>query len=197
VDARSDVFSFGAVLYEMCTATLPCRGTTTGEIFDSTLNRAPLPPIPVNPAVPPKLDDTILNCLEKEPERRYQSAKELAVDLRRLRTPSTAVPVDVGRISRRRILFASVISLVALVVLLLSLNSGLRLGFHEPAAANVRSLAVLPLENLSHDPEQEYFAEGMTDALTTELAQIGALRVISRTSAMPYKDGRKSLPQIA
>jgi serine/threonine protein kinase len=197
VDSRSDVFSLGTVLYEMCTGTLPCRGSSTGEIFDSILNRAPLPPIRVNPEVPPKLDDTILKCLEKEPERRYQSAKELAVDLRRLQTPSTAVPVEVGRITRRRTLFAGAISLVALVVLLLSLNSGLRLGFHEPAAANVRSLAVLPLENLSHDPEQEYFAEGMTDALTTELAQIGALRVISRTSAMPYKDGRKSLPQIA
>jgi TolB-like protein len=67
----------------------------------------------------------------------------------------------------------------------------------QPGAGSIRSLAVLPFENLSHDPEQDYFAEGMSDALTTEIAQIGELRVISRTSAMQYKDAKKPLPQIA
>lgn len=84
-----------------------------------------------------------------------------------------------------------------LVAVLFSLKVGLYSRLGRPSVANIRSLAVLPLENPSHDPQQEYFAEGMTDALTTELAQIGTLRVISRTSAMQYKEAKKPLPQIA
>ncbi len=197
LDTRTDLFSFGAVLYEMCTGTMPFRGDTTGAMFDSILNRIPVPPVRINPDVPPKLEDIIVKCLDKRPESRYQSAKELAVDLRRLTNPSPAAPV-VARPVRRTVVLATVISVVLLVVVLLGLKSGLRQYFqHQLGAASIHSLAVLPLENLSHDPEQEYFAEGMTDALTTELAQIGSIRVISRTSAMQYKDAKKPLPQIA
>ena len=199
LDARTDLFSFGAVLYEMCTGTLPFRGDTTGAMFDSILNRAPVAPVRINPDTPLKLEEIMNKALEKDRKLRYQSAKELAVDLRRLASPSSASPVTDRPVRRSPVVLATAISLIVIVAVLLGLNIG-RLRRHllqQPNAASIRSLAVLPLENLSHDPEQEYFAEGMTDALTTEMAQIGGLRVISRTSAMQYKDAKKPLPQIA
>ncbi|MBV9625388.1 MAG: protein kinase [Acidobacteria bacterium] len=194
LDTRTDLFSFGAVLYEMSTGVLPFRGQTTGAVFDSILNRVPVSPIRINPDLPSRLADIILKCLDKKPESRYQSAKELAVDLRRLAHPNATVVVT--RPFHRRVAFATAILLFVVIAVLLGLKSGLHLQ-HQPGVASIRSLAVLPLENLSHDSDQEYFAEGMTDALTTELAQIGAIRVISRTSAMQYKNAKKPLPQMA
>ena len=197
LDARTDLFSFGAVLYEMTTGVLPFRGETTGAVFDSILNRIPISPVRINSDVPPRLEDIILKCLDKEPVKRYQSAKEIAVDLTRVVSPSPVAAITIRPV-RRNIALAMALFVVVLVVMLLRPNSGLlRHLLRQPAAAGIRSLAVLPLDNLSHDPEQEYFVEGMTDALTTELAQIGALRVISRTSAMQYREAKKPLPQIA
>ena len=114
-------------------------------------------------------------------------------------SPSTAVPVAARRLQRSPIVLALAVSLIALIAVLLALKvPGLRQRLqHQPGEASIRSLAVLPLENMSRDPEQEYFTEGMTEALTAEMAQIGALRVISRTSALQYKDAKKPLPEIA
>jgi serine/threonine protein kinase/Tfp pilus assembly protein PilF len=192
-DARTDLFSFGIVLYEMATGTLPFRGETAGVVFDSILNRAPVSPSRINSDVPARLEEIILKCLDKNPDNRYQSAKEVAVDLRRLADPTAAVATAARPRWRKGVLAIGI--LFVIVAALLSLISVLRQG--PPSDASIRSLAVLPLENLSHDSEQEYFAEGMTDAITTELAQIGAVRVISRTSTMQYKDANKPLPQIA
>jgi eukaryotic-like serine/threonine-protein kinase len=84
LDARADLFSFGAVLYEMCTGALPFRGDTTGTMFDSILNRAPVPPVRINPATPCKLEEVIHKCLEKDRNLRYQHAADIRIDLRRL-----------------------------------------------------------------------------------------------------------------
>jgi eukaryotic-like serine/threonine-protein kinase len=194
VDARSDLFSFGVVLYEMVTGVLPFKGATAGATFDAILNRAPVPVTRTTAGVANKLDDIIQKCLDKRPENRYQSARELAVDLRRLASPTPVWPIAPRR--SRRALLTSAIFFLALIALVLASKMGMfrRSG---GTATSVRSLAVLPLENMSHNPEQDYFAEGMTEALTTELAQIGALRVVSRTSAMQYKEAKKPLPQIA
>lgn len=167
-------------------------------MIDDILHRAPALPGRLNPDIPPKLEDIILKCLEKDPENRYQSAKEVGVDLRRLATPTTAM-APAARPRRPYSILAASIGVAMLMALLVGSNIG---GWRErllgrAAAPKILSLAVLPLDNLSKDAEQEYFADGMTDQLTTELAQLGALRVISRTSVMQYKHTKKTLPEIA
>ncbi len=194
LDVRTDLFSFGAVLYEMATGMLPFRGDTSALIFDSILNRAPTQPVRLNPDLPPKLEDIINKALEKDREVRYQSAAELRADLKRLERdtgPAITNRPSLGRWSRTQIM-ATVLALAATVGALIV---GAKLYFSRPAK-RIGSIAVLPLENLSHNPDQEYFADGMTEELTTDLAKIGGLRVISRTSSMQYKGTKKSLPEI-
>jgi TolB-like protein/Flp pilus assembly protein TadD len=192
LDARTDLFSFGTVLYEMCTGMLPFRGDTTGAMFDSILNRAPIPPVRINPDTPPKLEEIVNKALEKDCAVRYQHASDIVADLRRFKrdnlVPKAASP---ARWSRTQI----VVTVLALTVAVFLLAIGAKVYLARPAE-HIRSIAVLPLENLSRDPEQEYFADGMTEELTTALAKIGALRVTSRTSVMQYKGTKKSLPEI-
>jgi TolB-like protein/Flp pilus assembly protein TadD len=138
----------------------------------------------------------ILKCLEKEPERRYQSAKEVRIDLERLRAGIPVAATARPRPWTRRLAVAAV-GVVALAALLVGLNvGGLRdrlLG----GPTQITSIAVLPLENLSGDAEQQYFVDGIHEELTATLAQIGSLRVISRSSAMRYQETDKPLQEIA
>ena len=150
-------------------------------------------------------NESFLKCLDKDPENRYQSATELVVDLRRLSSPtsqsggtvSAAKPRGWRRTVRPSAYAAA--GVLALAAVLFATNPG---GWRERLLGRaplprIESLAVLPLSNLSHDPEQDYFADGMTEALIANLAQVSALRVISRTSVMHYKGTDKTLPQIA
>jgi TolB-like protein/Flp pilus assembly protein TadD/predicted Ser/Thr protein kinase len=205
-DARTDLHAAGAVLYEMATGQRPFGKMESAQLIAAILRQAPAPPAQLNPQVPAELERLIGKCLEKEPENRYQSAKELAVDLRRLGTPSSVTAswrvVERPRTRvRRNVLLglAGVLVVLMVTALLLGLNalSGWRERlFGKEAGTGIHSLAVLPLANLSGDPEQEYFADGMTEELITDLSKIGSLKVISRTSVMQYKDARKPLREI-
>jgi serine/threonine protein kinase len=204
VDARADLFSFGLVLYEMGTGRPAFEGESAGVIFEAILNRAPIPLLRVNPELPLELGRIVDKALEKDRELRYQTAADLKADLQRVKhdTESGRVVAAVVRkrpLQKRWLQALGGLSLIAVLTVLVVLNVGrwrdrlLSHGIPPP----IRAMAVLPLEDLSHDPEQEYFADGMTDELITDLAKIGSLRVISRNSIMQYKGQHKPTPQIA
>jgi serine/threonine protein kinase/Flp pilus assembly protein TadD len=189
VDERSDIFSFGCVLYEMLSGKRPFSGKTSAEIAASILRDEPKK---LN-GVPAELERILQHCLEKRPERRLHSAHDLAIELKDLSVSNTKTyPLPSRRKNK-----AAIIAIVILVAFLSVVV--FRQKFIVPSnVEKIQSLAVLPLKNLSGDPKQEYFADGMTEELISKLARISALRVISRTSVMEYKGSqKKSLPEIA
>jgi eukaryotic-like serine/threonine-protein kinase len=199
-DPRSDIFSFGALLYQISTGQLPFRETVPSRLTDAILHQEPVSVRALNPRISPELERIILKCLEKQPEHRYQSAKEIFADLSRLSMQSAASVPSAAPIKPRRwgILWIAASAAVLLLALLyvVAQRHG-RVSSEHAAAAQIHSLAVLPLENFSRDPDQDYFADGMTEALITDLSKISALQVISRTSVMQYKGTKKRLPTIA
>jgi eukaryotic-like serine/threonine-protein kinase len=197
-DARSDIHALGAVIYEIATGHRAFPENQGPQLIDAILNRPPVTPRAFNPHLSPELERIVLKCLEKDPDDRYQSAREVAIDLERLKSPGAYTPAR-ATIAWKRAGVPAAIIIALLVGGALALNVG---GWRDRAFGGgtrprIESLAVLPLENLSGDKEREYFADGMTDALITELSRISALKVISRTSVMPYKGAGKSLTQIA
>jgi serine/threonine protein kinase/tetratricopeptide (TPR) repeat protein len=193
-DARTDIWAIGAVLYEMATGRRPFQYPTVPRLTSAILTESPASPTSLNRDISAGLEQIILKCLDKDPENRYQSAREITVDLRRLTTAT--VPSIAPRPTRNRLV---PVAMVAAIII--ALTWGWIATRERPASprapAKIESLAVLPLANLSGQPEQEYFSDGMTDALITELAQIHELTVISRTSVLQYKGTRKPMPQIA
>jgi serine/threonine protein kinase/Flp pilus assembly protein TadD len=207
LDARTDLFSFGAVLYQMATGQLPFRGDTSGIIFLAILERLPVPPVRINPDVPPKLEEIINKALEKDRKLRYQTAGDLRADLQRMKRDIDTAPVsavnEIVPASGARPWWRSKTALAAWILALAAGLYGLDAGrwrerlLGRVSQAPIRSLAVLPLVNLSADPLQAYFADGMTEELTNSLSRISALRVISHASVMQFKDVHKPLAQIA
>jgi TolB-like protein/Tfp pilus assembly protein PilF len=200
-DFRSDIFSFGAVLYEMMTGRRAFRGESAVETMSAILKEEPAGISAARPDIPPAFERIVRRCLEKAPEQRFQSARDLAFALSETVSSPTAPPPARERVRPRgKLLFTAAAGILtaAAVALFLAVRDG---GSSARALARaghpIVSLAVLPLQNLSRDPEQEYFSDGMTDELITNLARIGALRVISRTSAMSYKGTKKPLSAVA
>jgi len=218
LDGRSDLFSFGTVLYEMATGQLPFRGQNTATIFDAILNRAPVPASRLNPDLSPDFERILGKALEKDRDLRYQHAADIRADLQRLKRDSDsnrsaaavsgAVESGVDKahrtwLQRHRWHVAIPAVLIATAVVLFALDTGgLRSKMVHPSSPavtvpQIRSLAVLPLTNLSGDPAQEYLADGITAELISGLSRLSGLKVISRTSVMQYKgEKKKTLSEI-
>jgi len=193
LDARTDLFSFGAVLYEMCTGVLPFRGETTGVIFESILNRVPVSPVRLNPDLPNKLEEIINKCLEKDRNLRYQHPSEIHTDLQRLKrdtestkTISTSAP---NLRWSRRTLPIGMVGLLA-VVLLIAWTA-----FHFASRGDrIDSVAVLPFVNKSGDPNAEYLSDGITEDIINSLSRLPQLHIMARSTVFRYK-GRSDDPQ--
>ncbi|MEO5618199.1 MAG: serine/threonine-protein kinase, partial [Candidatus Eisenbacteria bacterium] len=202
-DGRTDMFSLGAVLHEMATGVRPFRGETAMALGSAILHEGPVPIRSLVPTCSMSLEATILHCLEKRPEDRFGSAAEVVAALTSpsgaARGPSNASgragSAVRGGTTRRYALAA--IAALALILALALARLGPGVLRHLGGSGAIRAMAVLPLSNLSHDPEQDYFADGMTDELIITLSQIAALKVISRTSSMSYRATNKSARQIA
>jgi eukaryotic-like serine/threonine-protein kinase len=187
VDSRTDLFSLGAVVFEMVTGRRPFSGETVAEIFSAIQNQPSVSAEKLVPQLPIALSKIVSRTLEKKREERYQRAEDLRLDLEQLAASLQAAKRRVPR------MIAAAFGLVLVV----GICVGVWKWPHRAVTGPFRSLAVLPLENLTGDAGQEYFADGITDALITNLTKVGSLRVISRTSAMHYKGTHKALPEIA
>lgn len=203
LDQRTDVFSLGVLLYEMASGRRPFRGDSSAELASAILRDPPPALATLRAGLPEGLVRVVARCLEKDPAARLPDMREVHAALSSVSAGAKEGPGARARGPRQRAL-----GLAAAVVVLLGLTYlAMRSGLVRPAAREagdgvapgaIRSIAVLPLDNYSGDSGQDYFAEGMTDELTTQLATISRLRVISRGSAMQFKGAdRPPTPEIA
>ncbi len=165
LDARSDLFSFGVVLYEMATGRPAFTGNTPAVIFEAILNRTPIAPIRLNPSISPELDRIITRALDKDRRMRYQKASEMRTELQRLKRETE---------SGRAITSSGAV----------------------PIARAEKSLAVLYFENLSGQKDDEYFRDGMSEDIITELLKIKGLHVFPRATVLPFRDSPLTAPEI-
>ena len=196
LDARTDLFSFGVVLYEMATGFLPFKGDSSGAIFDSILHRIPLDMVRLNSEVPAELEHIIGRALEKDRNLRYQHASDLRAELQRLKRQTdsgsssslSAREAPAPGIARHWVHFVWG-GAVAVLLLLFGLNAG---GvrdriFGSSAPARIESMAVLPFVNVSNDPKTEYLSDGITESLIDSLSQLPNFSVMSRNTVFRYK----------
>ncbi len=202
LDARTDLFSLGAVLYEMATGTLPFRGESSGVIFKAILDGTPTSAVRLNPDLPVELERIINKCLEKDRNLRCQHASEIRSDLQRLKrdtdsssrsvTASEAAPAP-RTASLPRMLIAAAAALLLLVVGVGGYRwYGSRSAPASATAPAKPSIAVLPLQNNSSEPDGAYFADGMTDEITTKLSKIQGINVASHSAVAALKTSQTS-----
>jgi serine/threonine-protein kinase len=190
VDHRSDLFSFGVVLYEMATGRQAFSGKTSTEAIERIVHSQPEAIARFNYEVPPELERIIRKCLEKNPDSRYQSGREVLIDLRNLRRDSTSAERPPIVLRRRRWVPASIAAALVLIALA-AITMTRRIS---NARAPIDSLAVLPFVNASRDPQSEFLADGMTETIINKLTELPQLKVMSRSTMFRYK-GRNADPQ--
>ena len=196
VDQRTDIFSLGAVMYELITGRRPFKGEHDAAIMYSLMNEIPEPLARYKSSIPDDLQRVADKALSKEKEERYQHVDEMVADLKLIKKQLESGILTTKSLTPYKILkipwyaYAS----VGIIILIFILSKFVLFTATEKP---ITSIAVLPFQNFSNDPEQEYFSDGMTEALISELSQIKALRVISRTSIVRFKKTNKSLPEIA
>ncbi len=200
VDARTDLFSFGVVLYEMATGTHPFQGDTSGAICDSILHKTPIAPVRLNSDIPARIEDIVNRAIEKDRDLRYQNAADVRSDLRRLKRDSAPGPASATEFaptprakpgwSRKVTLAASGVAFAALLTL-----AAWFAYLRQPGDA-IESVAVLPFVNAGGDPNTEYLSDGITESLINNLSQIANLRVMARRTVFRYK-GKDADPQMA
>jgi len=203
-DHRADIFAFGCVLYEMLSRTRAFRRSTPVESMNAVLNDAPLELRTTNPNIPLALVRIVERCLEKQPDSRFQSAKDLAFAIEAVHDKGHPTldgsQRDTSMNSRQR----QVVFVIAILALC-AVGAGwwlTRPRGATPASPStgrrITSLAVLPFVNLSRDADQEYFVDGVTELLCTDLAGVSALRKVpSRTTIMQFKRTTRKIPEIA
>jgi eukaryotic-like serine/threonine-protein kinase len=190
LDARSDLFSFGVLLYEMSTGLLPFKGETSGAIFDCILHRSPAPPIRLNPEMPAELEPIIIKALEKDREVRYQHASDMKADLMRTKRDSVSGPVGAAAVESQRRApgykhIAWICGLIAAVAIAAFLWRGKDHAVAPVNAATPTSIAILPFQNVSTQKEADFLRLALPDEIATALSYVHALSI--RPLAMSSK----------
>jgi serine/threonine protein kinase/tetratricopeptide (TPR) repeat protein len=184
VDPRSDVFALGLIMYEALTAKRPFRGSTTIELLHNIAYEIPAP---MSGEVPAGVRSIVMTCLEKSPDRRYQSCAVLAADLRAaIREPDRP---RAGRPDRRTVAVVAAITLVVAAPAMWLAMSRDAPGHEGASLSSVASVAVLPFENQSGDPELDYLGDGFAESIILSFSRVPSLRVMSRSSSFQFRPG--------